>query len=152
MNIQHFINHGVINDIHDCPVVNVSTTGDVKMTGETPEEAAPKALSEDDRILGALTTMKTEGVLRKQYDYAFVMELMNETSGLPSFNSAQSFITYLQELGMEGKLSVYSIKKQISRRAYWGHFPDWHFDDCDGTETQRRVNIGKRFLSAYRKG
>ncbi|MCH4147666.1 MAG: hypothetical protein LKG25_04670 [Prevotella sp.] len=98
MNIQNFVNHGVINDIHDCPVVNVSTSGDVKLQGEAPEaseegKATLKAsdVSSDDRILTALLTMRDEGVLRKHYDYAFVMEVMNETEGIAEIQLLKIF-------------------------------------------------------------
>lgn len=155
-NIKNFnaMPGSVFNDYSNTSYYNNGGETPAKGSEEQQEEFTECAGIEDtgSKIVHALTVMKEEGVLRKQYDYAFVMEVMNETEGLPSFNSAQSFIDYLEKQGWAELPSESSASKLTRRSAYWGKFPDWSFKDCDSREALRRVNLGKRFLAIVRKG
>ena len=120
--------------------------GMVENTNDVP-------LSPDERIKRALDVMKEENVIKNSYDYAFVMQIMKETDELPNFDSPQSFLTYLKDLGMKELPSEDSLKKKIS--AKFGKHPSWTFTDSkgkDATEAKRRNNVASRFLSIYRKG
>ena len=102
-----------------------------------------------ERIKKAVNTMKSEKLLEHAYDYTFIMTLMNDTADMPSFDSPNSFLTYLASLGIDNLPGDSSIKKEYGRMT--GRFPDWIFIGKDKTESDRRVNIGKRFLNLYRK-
>ena len=107
----------------------------------------------EEQIKLAIETMMDEGVFKNSYDFAFVMQLMNETDGLPRFDSAKSFLTYISDLGIDGLPGEDSIKKKLS--ATFGKYPAWWFNDQkgkDATEAKRRNNVASRFLSLYRKG
>ena len=107
----------------------------------------------DRLIKQAIETMMDEGVIKHSYDLAFVMQLMKETDGLPRFDSPNSFLTYISDLGIDDLPSEDSIKKKLS--ATFGKYPAWRFTDQkgkDATEAKRRNNVASRFLSLYRKG
>ena len=107
----------------------------------------------DRLIKQAIETMMDEGVIKHSYDLAFVMLLMKETDGLPRFDSPNSFLTYISDLGIDDLPSEDSIKKKLS--ATFGKYPAWRFTDQkgkDATEAKRRNNVASRFLSLYRKG
>ena len=120
--------------------------------GVTDEKKA--VLSIADRLIKqAIETMMDEGVIKHSYDLAFVMQLMEETDGLPHFDSPNSFLTYISDLGIDDLPSEDSIKKKLS--ATFGKYPAWRFTDQkgkDATEAKRRNNVASRFLSLYRKG
>lgn len=100
------------------------------------------------RIKYALDVLREEKLLKHLYDYTWVMEVMNKTRGLPKFYTPGSFITYLKELGEERLPSEDSIQLKLSK--FSGDFPLWEFIDCDTPEANRRINVGKRFLTAFR--
>ena len=107
----------------------------------------------DRLIKQAIETMMDEGVIKHSYDLAFVMQLMKETDGLPHFDSPNSFLTYISDLGIDDLPSEDSIKKKLS--ATFGKYPAWRFTDQkgkDATEAKRRNNVASRFLSLYWKG
>ena len=107
----------------------------------------------DRLIKQAIETMMDEGVIKHSYDLAFVMQLMKETDGLPHFDSPNSFLTYISDLGIDDLPSEDSIKKKLS--ATFGKYPAWRFTDQkgkDATEAKRRNNVASRFLSLYRRG
>lgn len=102
----------------------------------------------DKRIHKTIETLRQEGLLKHLYDFTWVMETMNQTEGLPKFNTPRSYITYMQSLGIKNLPSEDSINRK--QNTFIGKFPDWEFSDCDMTEATRRINIGKRFLSIFR--
>ena len=120
--------------------------------GVTDERKAVSSPA-DELIKQAIETMMDEGVIKHSYDLAFVMQLMKETDGLPHFDSPNSFLTYISDLGIDDLPSEDSIKKKLS--ATFGKYPAWRFTDQkgkDATEAKRRNNVASRFLSLYRKG
>jgi len=112
---------------------------------ETSVEAAP---SMETRVKRCITMLREEKQLKHKYDYTWVMETMNQSKDTPKFSTPSSFIDYLAKLGFDGLPSEGSITKKLN--VYIGTFPDWEFTDCDTTEANRRINIGKRFLNIYR--
>ena len=115
-----------------------------KKDGDRSDEA-----SDGQRIGCCLEQLWKEQVLKHLYDYTWVMEVMNETDGMPTFNTPASFIGYLKDLNVEKIPSEDSIGKKLN--VFSGSFPNWVFTDCDTREANRRINIGRRFLSLYRK-
>lgn len=102
----------------------------------------------DRRIKNVINVMKAEGAFKYLYDYTWVMLVMNDTRGLPDFDSPQSFLRFLNDLGLEGLPEVTSVKKMNNKVS--GLFPNWVFTDKDKTEANRCINVAKRFLSLYR--
>lgn len=102
----------------------------------------------DKRIHKTIEILRQEGVLKHLYDFTWIMETMNQTVGLPKFNTPRSFITYMETLGIKNLPSEDSINRK--QNTFIGKFPDWTFNDCDTTEATRRINVGKRFLSFFR--
>ena len=100
------------------------------------------------KIKKALDLLQEEKVMKNLYDYTWVMESMNQTKGMPDFITPNSFINYMKDLGVEKLPSEDTIL--LKQNKYSGRFPNWEFTDCDSTEAQRRINVGRRFLNAYR--
>ncbi len=106
------------------------------------------ATDEEQRFKKCIDILSKEKLLKHLYDYTWVMEASNQTEGLPNFNTPSSFITYLKGIGIERLPSEDSINRK--QNVFVGTFPSWQFNDCDTTEANRRINVGKRFLNAYR--
>ncbi len=163
MNIK--IEPGSNIQITDKPIVNVY--GDVNILRENTPNDQSVANSENrcwnsyeeetgdgkdvvgQRIRTCVDKLLEEKVMVHLYDYTWVMEVMNQTDGLPHFNTPQSFINYINDLGIEKMPSDSTINKK--QNVFSGIFPDWKFTDCDSTEANRRINVAKRFLNIYRK-
>ena len=112
-------------------------------------EAEPEEMfSDDERIIKAVNILKVEGVLKHMYDYTFVMQLMNETEGMPHYDTPQSFLKHFAQLGIAPLPDVSSINRIFSKMV--GKFPNWTFVGKDKTETVRRNNVGRRYLNAYK--
>lgn len=119
--------------------------------GSTQGQLTP----EDRCVKAALERMLCEGVLCYAYDYVWVFELFRKADvhRLPyPFYSVASFVRYLKDrLCIEGCPCASSLTRKAS--VVWGTFPVWEFSDKpDGLEKQRRINVGKCFLSFFRKG
>ena len=121
---------------------------DKARTAEAGADESSAAVSDNDIIKEVIQQLKAEEVIAHLYDYTWVMLAMNDTKGLPSFDSPQSFLTFLNTLGLDNLPSESSIKKKNEKVV--GVFPDLIFIDADKTEGDRRVNVGKRFLNLYR--
>ena len=118
--------------------------------GSSPtENREPEEMfSDDERIIKAVNILKVEGVLKHMYDYTFVMQLMNETEGMPHYDTPQSFLKHFAQLGIAPLPDVSSINRIFSKMV--GKFPNWTFVGKDKTETVRRNNVGRRYLNAYK--
>lgn len=95
-----------------------------------------------------VSKMRAEGTLKHLYDYTWVMMLMNETNGLPSFDTPTSFVDYMRQCGVKSMPTRSNITKYYDKAR--GEFPNWTFDGADGDEAIRRNNVGKRFLNLMR--
>ncbi len=104
--------------------------------------------STERRVKHCIDVLQKEGELKHLYDYTWVMEVMNQTDGLPNFKTTNSFISYVASLGVERLPSEDSIQAKQSK--FSGSFPNWEFIDCDTTEANRRINVAKRFIKLYR--
>ena len=101
----------------------------------------------------ALRILNEEGVIKRKGDYAYIYKLIDKghVKGLGRYESTRSFRLFLKEMGVEdlpGCTTIDETYKKID-----GRFPDWKFTDTnDPGRTIRRINVAKRFLSAYTKG
>ena len=121
-----------------------------KQTSPMEKCEAEEMFSDDERIIKAVNILKVEGVLKHMYDYTFVMQMMNETEGMPHYDTPQSFLKHFAQLGIAPLPDVSSINRIFSKMV--GKFPNWTFVNKDKTETVRRNNVGRRFLNAYKNG
>ena len=149
-------------DVHDNEVVNLSIdkAGAVHVgDGQLPapeglpsgeDGASVDGASVEVRVKACIEKLLEEKVLRHLYDYTWVMEVMNQTKDVATFNSPASFIGFLEGMGVERRPSDDTISKKLN--VMTGMFPAWRFTDCDTLEANRRINVGKRFLSLFRKG
>lgn len=144
--------YGKINNytVYQSPVT-ITYEGPVNnYDGETEEETPTYCTDAEERIKTAINILQNEGTLKHLYDYAWLMQAMNDTTDLPHFDTPQSFLNYMQIIGIQDLPEVSSVKKAYGKVV--GTFPEWTFLDADATECNRRVNVGRRFMSAYRKG
>lgn len=145
-------------DVHDNEVVNLSIdkAGEVRVekkvaAGETQAANEGVVQDQNSRILHAIEVMQQEGLFRFKYDYAWLKVIMDSTEGLPKFRSAQSFVDYLKDVGIQDVPSESSISGHMDLPR--GQHPNWSFSDTqDERECQRRNLVASRFLSLYRKG
>ena len=121
------------------------------MPVEEEEEVAIDMEMEDgmSQAIGyAAKTMRVEDELKHLYDYTWLMMLMNETDGLPSFDTPTSYVDYMKQCGVKSMPTRSNISKYYDKAR--GKFPNWTFTDADGQETRRRNNVAKRFLNLVR--
>ena len=102
-------------------------------------------------VKNAIKTLQAERVIRSPRDFAWIMAVMNEHV-LDDFDqnfTGLSFIGYLESIGIDDSPSVSTMYNY--REIATGNFPMWEFsDDPTQKETTRRINVGRRFVNAYK--
>ena len=128
---------------------------ELKEEMEMKEKATEETQPEDNdkgTLCSIIRKLHEENVLKKMGDWGLLMTAINQTDGLPYFDTPNSFITYLsdsQQLDGIELPSESSISKMV--RKMRGMFPDWTFTDTsDVMEVNRRINVGRRLFSAAR--
>ena len=113
---------------------------------EVDEAAVPREGAMAVRIREAVVQLRTEHLLRRKFDYAWLKVAMDSTEDMPSFESAQRYLDYLRiELKLDDLPCESSISKMMDSAR--GQLFNWTFSDtCDAQETTRRNNIVKRFF------
>jgi len=125
-----------------CPQVSVVSTGD----------AVNVVSNRDTCMVYAIKTLRENGVFCHGYDYGWIMMAINEgvLDDFDSFKSPQAFIDYLYLIGIDTLPTRFTLFRAYSRAL--DSFPNWTFVDVnDASETVRRINVVKQFLSAYGK-
>ena len=137
--------------------IEMDSEGNMKMDASQvpvmPQAEVVKAEVQDDddkRIKRAVDILKEEKVLKNLYDYTFVMQAMNETDGMPHYDSPQSFLKHFKQLGIAPLPDASSINRILNKML--GKYPNWTFVGKDKTETDRRNNVGRRYQNAYKYG
>ena len=105
------------------------------------------------RLKRVIAQMREEQCLRHQYDYVWLMVVMNKTEGLPHFDGLQSFTDFLHD---DLQLEDAPARSTMHAKIYvcrGGSKPDeWTFSDTeDAKECHRRINVAKRFLRLWRE-
>ena len=103
----------------------------------------------DRRVALAMSVLQRNGALRNPYDYTWIMVAIGDgmIDGLGAFRSPQSYINYLQSIGIEHVPSRSTLSQWYGR--VFGKYPDWEFTDTkDPMEILRRKNVFKQFQSA----
>ncbi len=148
------------NDFAEVSNTRITNNGiDAKGQDETTEkpEKEDENLSIDIILKRAVEEIKEDKNFKHKYDYAFIMNIINETGrlnlkdlptiDLPHFNTPQSFLIYLNKLGIYDLPKADSIKKKLS--SIQTKSQPWTFRDKKGkdiTETNRRNNLAKTCL------
>ena len=111
------------------------------------EAALPDGTTMAVRIREAIVQLRTEHLLRRKFDYAWLKVAMDSTDDMPSFESAQRYLDYLyMELKLDNLPCESSISKMMDTAR--GQLFNWTFSDTsDAQETTRRNNIVKRFFN-----
>lgn len=123
-----------------CPGVEVLAVSEVAETRTNVDLCVAMAINE----------LRDRHVLRRAYDYTYIMLVINQENidRHLFFASPQDYIDYLSMLDVNripGKTSIYDMMSCTR-----GEYPNWQFSDrSDNVETLRRNNIAKQFLSAY---
>lgn len=106
-----------------------------------------------ERARLALRIVMDEGLIRFKGDYAYINKLIdeNKVKGMHMFESSKTFRLFLEQMGVEklpGCTTIEDAYKTIE-----GNFPNWTFMDTnDPGKMIRRINVARRFLSAFTKG
>lgn len=154
----NFINYGSYVDVHDNDSVYLSvekgkvTIDKAEVMEAEAKELEAKAVSKNQIMADTINGMEASGELKKRGDLGLLMIAMNQSDDMPDFATPRSYLDFLaQELKIEGVPSESIICKMVAKTR--GMFPNWTFTDTsDITETNRRINVGKYFISAVRKG
>jgi hypothetical protein len=147
---------GGIIQYTDKPIMNVfgqvttSQTNQQKSDSQSAmnDDVKDMHLNQNELIKKCIHVLNQENLLVHLYDYTWLMAVMKETADLPDFSSPNSFVIYLKSLGLDEVPSDSSVKKEY--RKMLGDFPNWTFPGKGKTETDRRINVAKRFLNLYR--
>ena len=106
-----------------------------------------------ERARLALRILNEEGVIKRKGDYAYICKLIddNKVKDMHMFESSKTFRLFLEQMGVEklpGCTTIDDAYKIIE-----GNFPNWTFTDTnDPGKMIRRINVARRFLSAFTKG
>ena len=106
----------------------------------------------DQCMVYAIQTLRNNHVFRFSYDYTWVMMAINEglIDDFDSFRSPQAFIDYLYEIGIDNLPTRFTLFRAYSKTL--DSYPNWTFLDMeDASESLRRINVVKQFLSAFGK-
>jgi len=106
-----------------------------------------------ERMKRVIEQMREEQCLRHQYDYVWLMVVMNRTEGLPHFDGLQSFTDFLHDdLGLEDAPARSTMHAKMYVCGGGNRPEEWSFSDTrDAKECQRRINVAKRFLRLWRE-
>lgn len=135
----------LVKAITDMEIVDVKDMGSTEeFQRKTPKERLDFAIH---------VIVEEKGLLANRYDFAWLYAAIQEEllKGIKMFHSVASFRQYLINIGIKNVPSNSTISDRFACLRH--NYPDWVFsDNCDTKETQRRINIAKRFLSLYFKG
>ena len=135
----------LVKAITDMEIVEVKDMG---ITEEFQRKSPKERLDFAIHII-----VEEEGLLTNRYDFAWLYATIQEEllKGIKMFHSVESFRLYLISIGIKKVPSNSTISDRFGCLRH--NYPNWTFsDNCDAKETQRRINIAKRFLSLFFQG
>jgi hypothetical protein len=141
LDVMEDISKTVIDMLKLCNGVEVVSMGDVEMATEEQVAAC---------VAQAIAELRADKMAFRSYDFTWILVAINEyqVEDIEGFRSPQAFVDYLRLAGVE-KLPD---RTTLRINNVEGVFPNWQFDDTEEPqEVLRRINIVKRFLSAYRR-
>ena len=106
----------------------------------------------DKCVAMAICELQEDNVFKRKGDYTYIMMCSNEgiIDDLGTFENPDEFLEYLRICDLDflpGRTSLYDAMGNT-----FGNYPNWTFHDKPSfTESKRRINVVKRFLSAYNR-
>lgn len=111
---------------------------------------AEAALSLAEWLKGLIHDLRQEGLLKRQYDYTWVMWGVNYAAGRRLFASARSFLDYLTDCGIDRLPSIASLQAHNQCFSLSDRPDQWSFRDTqDERERQRRIRVGKYTVHSF---
>ena len=104
------------------------------------------------RMALALKLLKQNGAVRYGYDYTWIMVAIGDGAieGMGGFKSPQSFMDYMESLGVEQVPSRTTLSTWFGK--VLGRYPDWEFTDTqDPQEILRRKNVVRQLILALNR-
>ena len=118
---------------------------------QTAQEQAEASLSLAEWLKGLIHELRQEGVLKRRYDFTWVMWGVNCAAGRMLFGSSQSFLDYLTDCGIDQLPSIASLQSHNQNFSLSNRPDQWTFrDNQDEQERQRRIRVGKFTIRSYR--
>lgn len=118
---------------------------------QTAQEQAEASLTLAEWLKGLIHELRQEGVLKRRYDFTWVMWGVNCAAGRMLFGSSQSFLDYLTDCGIDQLPSIASLQSHNQNFSLSNRPDQWTFrDNQDEQERQRRIRVGKFTIRSYR--
>lgn len=140
VNIDDLAYEPVVGMLKLCQGVEIESEGEVVDT-----------INERDVcMVYAIKKLRNNNVFRHHYDYTWIMKALNEgvIEEYEDFESPQSFLDYLDEIGLDGLPDRSTLSRALSKA--FDSYPNWTFVDAKKpSESIRRKNVVKQFLSAF---
>ena len=136
----------------------VGTIEHVKIVSEKSVDSIDefRRQSPEVRLDYALRQIVTEkDVIKHQYDYAWLYAAIQGKlmEGVKPFSSVKDFLKHLEKLGIANIPSNSIVSDNYMSTLNKETFPNWKFsEDCGIDETNRRIQVVKRFLALFNKG
>lgn len=143
------VERGIIQAIaYDAKVTRLKARMDGKETLELTKSETD--IERDRRFAYAARKVREEGLLKNDYDWAWIELYCERQWGLELFSSPQSFLDYLKMIGVEDLPLRTSVSRKLS--VVKGEYPSWTFtDSAKPREVQRRKLIVGRFIFHFNK-
>lgn len=118
---------------------------------QSAQEQAEASLTLAEWLKGLIHELRQEGVLKRRYDFTWVMWGVNCAAGRMLFGSSQSFLDYLTDCGIDQLPSIASLQSHNQNFSLSNRPDQWTFrDNQDEQERQRRIRVGKFTIHSYR--
>lgn len=141
LDVQENISKTVVDMLQLCSGVEIVNVGEEELASEEQVAAC---------VAQAIAELRADKIAFRSYDFTWILVAMNQyvVEDIEGFRSPQAFVDYLRLAGVE----ELPFRTSLHINNVEGIFPDWQFVDTEEPqEVLRRINIVKRFLSAYRR-
>lgn len=141
LDVQEDISKTVVDMLQLCSGVEIVNVGEEELASEEQVAAC---------VAQAIAELRADKIAFRSYDFTWILVAMNQyvVEDIEGFRSPQAFVDYLRLAGVE----ELPFRTSLHINKVEGIFPDWQFVDTEEPqEVLRRINIVKRFLSAYRR-
>lgn len=118
---------------------------------QTAQSQAEASLTLAEWLKGLIHELRQEGVLKRRYDFTWVMWGVNCAAGQMLFANSRSFLDYLTDCGIDQLPSIASLQSHNQNFSLSERPDQWTFrDNQDEQERQRRIRVGKFTIHSYR--
>lgn len=118
---------------------------------QTAQSQAEASLTLAEWLKGLIHELRQEGILKRRYDFTWVMWGVNCAAGQMLFANSRSFLDYLTDCGIDQLPSIASLQSHNQNFSLSERPDQWTFrDNQDEQERQRRIRVGKFTIHSYR--